>query len=196
MDEPEIDVLRVESREARGERLPCATGTVRRELGRDEHVLPGDAALADGSADLLLVAIHAGRVQVPVADIERALHDRLPGSAPQRPRPEADERHARAVAYRHRLREHRHVTSPLRAPRHPRTTSVDPVPKGARTRHRPGLEQGPRWSDEGPPPGAVQVAYQRSLEMPPRPPARSPHARDLRSGPAVVRRLRDQTSLP
>jgi hypothetical protein len=50
---------------------------VRRELGGDEHVLPSDAAVADGSTDLLLVAVHAGGVQMPVADIERAPDDRL-----------------------------------------------------------------------------------------------------------------------
>ena len=86
-----------------------AAGTVRREFGGDEHVLPGDAAIADGSADLLLVAVHAGGVQMPVADIERAPDDRLARSAPQGPRPEADERHSCAVADRDRLTEHRHV---------------------------------------------------------------------------------------
>ena len=59
------------------------------DLRRDEHVLPVDGRVPDGAAHLGLVAVHAGGVDMTVADIERHAH-RVDALAPaQRPSAEA-----------------------------------------------------------------------------------------------------------
>jgi len=45
------------------------------ELAGDEHVGPVAPGGADRLTDLPLVAVHLGRVDVPVADLQRPTHD-------------------------------------------------------------------------------------------------------------------------
>jgi hypothetical protein len=72
VDEEEVEVVAVQ----RGQRLlegPAGiVGPVETvaELAGDEDVGPGEPAGADGLADLALVAVHLGGVDVAVADVE------------------------------------------------------------------------------------------------------------------------------
>src|SRR6185437_16714863 len=78
VDQPQVHLVGAEGLEARVERLARPPGPPRRQLGGDEDVLARHPAVGDGPADLALVLVYRGRVDVPVADLERGA-DRLVG---------------------------------------------------------------------------------------------------------------------
>src|SRR6185437_7334814 len=69
-----------------------------RQLGGDEHVSPVQAAVGEGAADLLLVAVHGGGVDVPVAGLERVPGGLVREFAVQLPGAEPDHRHRDTAA--------------------------------------------------------------------------------------------------
>ncbi len=86
MDQPQVDEVDAERLEARLDGLPLAARLVRRQLGRDENLGAVHSTVVQGLADLGLVAIPGGRVDVPVADVQRragGLVRRLPGDLPR-----------------------------------------------------------------------------------------------------------------
>jgi hypothetical protein len=72
VDEKEVHVVGSEIAERRVERLPRIVGLVETvvELAGDEDRFTVDAGVADTFADLLLVSVHLGGVDVAVADLE------------------------------------------------------------------------------------------------------------------------------
>jgi hypothetical protein len=76
VDEEEVHVIEAEALQARVERgeggVVSLVGVP--DLGGDEQLVAGDAGLRDRRADLLLVVVEPGRVDVPVAGLERAGH--------------------------------------------------------------------------------------------------------------------------
>ena len=99
MDEPQVDALDPERGKALLERRPLAPCATLRQLRRQEDLLARQPALRHCLPDLCFVAVHRRRVDVPVADLERAAHGvdraaaaRLPGAEPEQghPRPRCE----------------------------------------------------------------------------------------------------------
>src|SRR5205085_11725975 len=78
------------------ERRPLAPSTVRPHLRRDEDVVAGNPALGERATDLLLVAVGARGVDVPVSELERCDDGRFGALAACEPGPEPEQRHVRA----------------------------------------------------------------------------------------------------
>ena len=96
VDDVQVDVVDAEPPEAvLG--LARRIGVAREELGRDEHLLPGDAALAQRPADALLVAVGLRRVDVAVAELERPAHGVL-ALRPVGYLPDAESQHGNLLA--------------------------------------------------------------------------------------------------
>src|SRR3954454_9800378 len=78
VDEEEVDVVEAEVGERPVERAAGVVGLVEAvvELARHEDGGPIETGVADRLADLLLVAVHLGRVDVPVPDLEGGGHGR------------------------------------------------------------------------------------------------------------------------
>jgi hypothetical protein len=98
--EPQVDVVGREGGEAPLERPSLSARVAGLQLGGDEELLPGDPAVADGLADVGLVPVHRGRVDEPVADVERVANGAVALAPGHLPRAEADERHGRTAAQR------------------------------------------------------------------------------------------------
>src|SRR4029078_4250836 len=80
--------------EARLEGGALPPRAVRPHLRRDEDVVAWNPPLRTRPTNLLLVAIHAGGVDVPVAELQGGRNG-LPRALPARePRPEPEQRHA------------------------------------------------------------------------------------------------------
>jgi hypothetical protein len=97
VDEVEVDPVEVEQAQAVLER-PAGVAGAGEQLGGDEHLFARDAAGGERAADRLLVAVELGRVDVPVAGLERPAHGVL--GLPPRAHLEdaqAEQRHADAV---------------------------------------------------------------------------------------------------
>ena len=73
MDDVEVDVLDAQPLQA-ALRLHLGVLRAGMELRRDEDLLARDAAVAQGPADALLVAVGLRRVDVAVAELERPPH--------------------------------------------------------------------------------------------------------------------------
>lgn len=87
--------------QALGDGGPHAARVARRQLGGDEHLGPVQAAVGDGAADLFLVPVHGGGIDVPVADLQ-GVPDGLVGNlALHLPGAKADHRHRDAAAQVH-----------------------------------------------------------------------------------------------
>ena len=73
VDEEEVEVVEAQGRQAGVERPEdvVALEPVVVQLAGDEDLVARDPGLADGQADLALVAVHLRGVDVPVADLER-----------------------------------------------------------------------------------------------------------------------------
>jgi len=67
VDEVEVDVIEAEAvqRSLEGSLGGVVAGVLHPQLGGDEQVVAGDAALGDGAPDRLLVLIGGGGVDVP-----------------------------------------------------------------------------------------------------------------------------------
>ena len=80
VDQEQVDVVGAELVEGLGERLAGVVGPVEAvvQLAGDEDVAAVEAGLGQRLADLLLVLVHLGRVDVPVTGLERGQH-RLDG---------------------------------------------------------------------------------------------------------------------
>ncbi len=100
--QPQVDVVDAKRAKARGERLAFAADVARGQFRGNEDVAPFHPAVAQRPPDLRLVAVHGGRVDVPVSDFEGEA-DRLTGRADtQPPGTEAHDRHGHAAGQRHR----------------------------------------------------------------------------------------------
>src|SRR5262249_27720596 len=102
VDQVEVDLVDPESLEAtlghRRRVLAC-----RVELGGDEDILARHAALAKRPADALLVPVRLGRVDMPVAELERPPHGvHAFGSVRHLPDAQAEQRELAAVSKRER----------------------------------------------------------------------------------------------
>ena len=114
MHDVEVDVVDAKPSEA-------AFGLHRRvrssgiELGRDEHLIAGQAALAQRPADALLVAVGLSGIDMSVAELERPAHGvHALGPVGHLPHAQSEQRHliairehTNAAACRHRVRRHR-----------------------------------------------------------------------------------------
>ena len=76
MDQEQVDVVQAERLERVVEGPAGLVGLVRvvAQLAGDEHVGAVEAGSADRLADFLLVAVHFGGVDVPVAGLQRAAY--------------------------------------------------------------------------------------------------------------------------
>jgi hypothetical protein len=101
VDQPEVHILHGQRPEAALEGAPLPAGGARRQLGGEEQLLARDAAVADRPADLALVAVHGGGVDVAVADLQRRVDGRLAARPRHLPGAEADQRHGATVVERH-----------------------------------------------------------------------------------------------
>ena len=91
--QPQVDVGHAEGAQALVQVGAGAVGVARLQLGGDEHLAAVQAAVPDGPADLGLVAVHGGGVDVPVAELQ-GVRDGLVGApARQLPGAEPDHRH-------------------------------------------------------------------------------------------------------
>src|SRR6266516_4084023 len=99
--QPQVHVVRAQRLQALRDGGPRAARVTGRQLGGDEQFGPVHAAVGDGAADLLLVPVHGGGVDVPVADQE-GVPGRLVGElALQLPGTKAEHRHGDAVTQVH-----------------------------------------------------------------------------------------------
>src|SRR5258707_1089832 len=73
----------------------------RRQLGGDEHVVAVQAAVGEGAADLILVAVYGRGVDVPVAGLQGVPGGLVGELALDLPGAEADHRHCDAAAQVH-----------------------------------------------------------------------------------------------
>ena len=96
VDQVEVDPVEPEPAEA-GLELAARLAAAGAELGRHEHVVPRQPARAQPPPDALLVAVRGGRVDVPVARLERPEHGLL--GLPRRDPPHAqpEQRHQGVV---------------------------------------------------------------------------------------------------
>src|ERR1700752_2767961 len=69
----------------------------RPDLGRDKNILALDAGRSQPLANLALVLVHLGRIDVPISLPQRLLDDPATGSAPEVPGSKPDHRNARAI---------------------------------------------------------------------------------------------------
>src|SRR5262249_26690734 len=95
--EPQVDEVDAQGLEAVVDGLPFPARVPRRELSGDEDVLTADAAVADGGRDAVLVPVRGGRVDVPVADLQRRPRPVVSVVARKLPRAEADQGDGHAV---------------------------------------------------------------------------------------------------
>src|ERR1700733_5070589 len=107
------------------------------DFGGDEHRVALDARRAQALADLALVAIHLGGIDMAVAEAQGLLDDARTGALAQVPGTEADRRNPRAVGgdigHRHRVaRAFDGMRQTLTGERH-RSPNAAPVPPGAIT---------------------------------------------------------------
>src|SRR5689334_5348875 len=94
MDQPEVDAVDSQRSEARLERRTLPPGAARPQLRRHEDGVTRNPTLGQRTTNLLLVAIHAGRVDVPVAKLEGSQNS-VPRALPtSEPRPKPEQRHA------------------------------------------------------------------------------------------------------
>ena len=102
-------MIDTERSEALLECHPLSSGVALRQLGRHEELSSRHAALCDRLPDLGFVAVHRCRVDVPVADLERATNSVDGSSTTQLPRAEPEQRHPRTRAQLHGLPRNRPV---------------------------------------------------------------------------------------
>src|SRR5690606_29870548 len=72
--QPQVDVVEAQPRQRLVDDARRVVGLVRRQLGGHEDLLARQAGVGDRAADGLLVAVGAGGVDVPVADLQRRAH--------------------------------------------------------------------------------------------------------------------------
>jgi hypothetical protein len=79
VDEEQVDVVEPEpfERPAEGPPRVVRPMTIVRQLGGDEHVRALQSGPRDRRPDLLLVAVHLGRIDMPVTGFERRRHGPL-----------------------------------------------------------------------------------------------------------------------
>ncbi len=73
MHQVEVDLVEAEPLEAEGQ-LSRGVAPARVELRRYEHLVAGDATVAEALANAALVAVELGGVDVPVPELERPAH--------------------------------------------------------------------------------------------------------------------------
>jgi hypothetical protein len=119
------------------ERSARPVGAVVRQLGRHEDVFARHATVPDGAADLALVAVNRGRVEVAVADIEGVAHRSVGLPSPQLPRPQAEKGQPPAGTQRRCW--HRHARQGAPAAGH---VAAPRRQLGAKSARRPGEGEG------------------------------------------------------
>src|SRR5262249_2850407 len=127
--------------QALGEGTALGAGVLRRQLGGDEHVRPGDPAVPQCPADLGLVAVDGRRVQVPVTGRQGLPHRVVAAAPAQLPGAEAEQGHVGAAAQRYR-RSHAPILAQWGTARCPIWPKPTAWPRGTRT----GRAAGSRWT--------------------------------------------------
>ena len=103
VDEPQIDVIERERVETCLERLALTPRAAGRQLRRDEDVFTANGTVRHCLPHLFLVAIRGGRIDVSIADVERAQHGVDRTSAPQLPCSEPENGQLRTCSEFHTL---------------------------------------------------------------------------------------------